>query len=101
MVDVPKDVQFASGRYTKKNEIKKNFIKKEPSIDLNMLDEAINRLELAERPIIYSGGGVINSGQSAVNSLRNLVAGTNFPNNFYSNGTWVVILLQGKTGWEC
>ena len=79
LVDVPKDVQFASGRYTKKNEIKKDFIKKEPSIDLNMLDEAINRLELAERPIIYSGGGVINSGQSAVNSLRNLVASTNFP----------------------
>jgi len=79
LVDVPKDVQFASGRYTKKNEIKKDFIKKEPPIDLNMLDEAINRLELAERPIIYSGGGVINSGQSAVNSLRNLVAGTNFP----------------------
>ena len=79
LVDVPKDVQFASGRYTKKNEIKKDFIKKEPSIDVNMLDEAINRLELAERPIIYSGGGVINSGQSAVNSLRNLVAGTNFP----------------------
>ncbi len=79
LVDVPKDVQFASGLYTKKNEIKKNFIKKDPSIDLNMLDEAISRLELAERPIIYSGGGVINSGQSAVNSLRNLVAGTNFP----------------------
>ena len=79
LVDVPKDVQFASGCYTRKNEIKKNFIKKEPSIDLNMLDEAINRLELAERPIIYSGGGVINSGQSAVNSLRNLVASTNFP----------------------
>ena len=79
LVDVPKDVQFASGRYTKKNEIKKDYIKKEPSIDLNMVDEAINRLELAERPIIYSGGGVINSGQSAVNSLRNLVASTNFP----------------------
>jgi len=79
LVDVPKDVQFASGRYTKKNEIKTDFIKKEPSIDVKMLDEAINRLELAERPIIYSGGGVINSGQSAVNLLRNLVAGTNFP----------------------
>ena len=52
LVDVPKDVQFASGCYTKKNEIKKNFIKKEPSIDRNMLDEAISRLELAERPII-------------------------------------------------
>ena len=43
LVDVPKDVQFASGCYTKKNEIKKNFIKKDPSVDLNMLDEAISR----------------------------------------------------------
>ncbi|MFL2796829.1 MAG: acetolactate synthase 3 large subunit [Paracoccaceae bacterium] len=79
LVDVPKDVQFASGHYTKKKDVDTTFIKKEPAIDLNMLDEVIDRLELAERPIVYSGGGVINSGQSAVHSLRNLVAGTNFP----------------------
>ena len=79
LVDVPKDVQFASGHYTKKKDVDTTFIKKEPTIDLNMLDEVIDRLEQAERPIIYSGGGVINSGQSAVHSLRNLVARTNFP----------------------
>ena len=79
LVDIPKDVQFASGQYTKKKEIYKGFVKKDPPIDLDMLDEVISRLEEAERPIIYSGGGVINSGQSAVNSLRNLVASTNFP----------------------
>ena len=79
LVDIPKDVQFASGQYTKKKEIYKGFVKKDPPINLDMLDEVISRLEEAERPIIYSGGGVINSGQSAVNSLRNLVASTNFP----------------------
>ena len=79
LVDVPKDVQFASGHYTKKTEINKGFVKNDPPIDLDMLDEVISRLEVAERPIIYSGGGVINSGQSAVYSLRNLVASTNFP----------------------
>ena len=79
LVDIPKDVQFASGQYTKKKETYKGFVKKDPPIDLDMLDEVISRLEEAERPIIYSGGGVINSGQSAVNSLRNLVASTNFP----------------------
>ena len=44
LVDVPKDVQFASGQYTKKTQISKSFIKKDPSIDLNTLDEAINCL---------------------------------------------------------
>ena len=79
LVDIPKDVQFASGCYSKRNSISKHFIKKNPSIDLELIDEVVTRLESAEKPIIYSGGGVINSGQSAVNSLRNLVATTDFP----------------------
>jgi len=79
LVDVPKDVQFASGCYESKNKISTDFFKPEISIEQDLLDETIARLEKAEKPIIYSGGGVINSGQKAVNLLRRLISKTNFP----------------------
>jgi acetolactate synthase-1/2/3 large subunit len=79
LVDVPKDVQFATGTYKKKDKIDTNFFKSDLIVDQNLLNEAVQRLEKAEKPIIYSGGGVINSGQKAVNLLRKLVSKTNFP----------------------
>ncbi len=79
LVDIPKDVQFASGCYTKKKKVSTDFFKSELSIDPNLLVETVQRLEKASKPIIYSGGGVINSGEKAVNLLRKLVSKTNFP----------------------
>ena len=79
LVDIPKDVQFASGCYTKKKKVSTDFFKSELSIDPNLLIETVQRLEKASKPIIYSGGGVINSGEKAVNLLRKLVSKTNFP----------------------
>ena len=79
LVDIPKDVQFASGCYTKKKKVSTEFFKSELSIDPNLLIETVQRLEKASKPIIYSGGGVINSGEKAVNLLRKLVSKTNFP----------------------
>ncbi len=79
LVDIPKDVQFASGCYTNKKKVSTDFFKSELSIDPNLLLETVQRLEKASKPIIYSGGGVINSGESAVNLLRKLVSKTNFP----------------------
>ena len=79
LVDIPKDVQFASGCYTKKKKVSTGFFKSELSLDPNLLIETVQRLEKASKPIIYSGGGVINSGEKAVNLLRKLVSKTNFP----------------------
>ncbi|MEC8041128.1 MAG: thiamine pyrophosphate-dependent enzyme, partial [Pseudomonadota bacterium] len=39
----------------------------------------MDALEKAERPIFYTGGGVINSGPAASQLLRELVEGTGFP----------------------
>ena len=39
----------------------------------------VEMMEAAERPIFYTGGGVVNSGRKASTLLRELVAGTNFP----------------------
>ena len=79
LVDIPKDVQFASGNYTKK----KDFLPKRytPKIkpDNNLILKAVKAFENAKKPIIYSGGGVINSGDNASTLLRELVDKSNFP----------------------
>ena len=79
LVDIPKDVQFASGNYTKK----KDFLPKRysPKIkpDNDLISKAVKAFENAKKPIIYSGGGVINSGDNASTLLRELVDKSNFP----------------------
>ncbi len=79
LVDIPKDVQFASAEYTAKNKTPKMHYNPQVKGDLDAITRAVEALEQAKRPIIYSGGGVINSGTGASQLLRELVASTNFP----------------------
>ena len=43
------------------------------------IDELINLIRKAKKPIFYTGGGVINSGTKASELLRELVYATGFP----------------------
>src|SRR6056297_2828077 len=78
LVDIPKDVQFATGEYHGKGEPKGHY---NPQVtgDIDLITLAVEALERAERPVIYSGGGVINSGPEASQLLRELVSDTGFP----------------------
>ena len=78
LIDIPKDVQFASAPYKGKKAMQTHY---DPIVkgDMAAIEEAAQLIEKAERPIIYSGGGVINSGTGASQLLRELVAKTNFP----------------------
>ena len=79
LIDIPKDVQFATGTYKNKNQATKvhyNPVIKGDTSAISLLAELI---EKAERPIIYSGGGVINSGVGASQLLCELSEATNFP----------------------
>jgi len=80
LVDIPKDVQFATGTYTPPaaHAIQKSY---QPKIqgDLNQIHAAVEMMASARRPIIYTGGGVINSGPEATKLLRELVELTDFP----------------------
>ncbi|OCW55706.1 acetolactate synthase 3 large subunit [Hoeflea olei] len=80
VVDVPKDVQFATGTYTPPSPViaQKSY---QPKVagDLEKVRAAIELMAGAKRPIIYSGGGVINSGREASQLLRELVELTGFP----------------------
>ena len=79
VVDIPKDIQFADANYFPPNEVKlENY---NPKIKPNMkfIDEAIDLMAKAKRPIFYTGGGVINSGPEASHLLKELVLLTGFP----------------------
>src|SRR5436309_5447721 len=80
VVDVPKDVQFATGTYhpPRKSDV---HISYSPRVkgDAAQIRKAVALLAAARRPVIYSGGGVINSGREASKLLRELVEVTGFP----------------------
>ncbi len=78
LIDIPKDVQFASGTYTP---AKPSTSRYQPQVkgDLDEITELVAAIETAKRPIFYTGGGVINSGPAASQLLRELVEATGFP----------------------
>jgi acetolactate synthase-1/2/3 large subunit len=79
LVDIPKDVQFATGTYKKINGKAKARYSPTTKGKADDIKKAVAALELAKNPIIYSGGGVVNSGDNASALLRELVSETNFP----------------------
>ena len=79
LVDIPKDVQFASGTYVTKDKAKTKHYAPKTKGDREAIAELAAMMETAERPIFYTGGGVINSGRAASQLLRELVKETGFP----------------------
>ena len=79
LVDIPKDVQFADGIYIPPSA--SNTARYQPRLKGNpdAIAAAVEILETAKKPILYSGGGVINSGSRATELLRALTEETGFP----------------------
>ncbi len=78
LIDIPKDVQFASGDYSGP---KTSTSRYQPVLkgDLEEITELVAAIETAKKPVFYTGGGVINSGPAASQLLRELVDATGFP----------------------
>jgi acetolactate synthase-1/2/3 large subunit len=79
LVDIPKDVQFASATYTPARAASHGHYKPRLKGDPEAIEEMVRLIEAAERPVFYTGGGVINSGPAASQLLRELVDGTGIP----------------------
>src|SRR6201990_2794249 len=79
VVDIPKDVQFAKGTYSKPNEFQHKGYKPRLKGDQNRIAHAVELMSRAKRPVFYTGGGVINSGPRATALLREFVKLTGFP----------------------
>ena len=80
VIDIPKDVQFSKGVYQGPTEVTHahNYnprTKGEP----NKIAEAVALIAGARRPILYTGGGVINAGPRAAELLREVAKLTGAP----------------------
>jgi len=80
LVDIPKDIQFAKAKYIKPKKSKNN---KQADVvkdnGIKDIETAVEFIKKSSKPILYTGGGVINSGPQATEMLRELVSLTGFP----------------------
>lgn len=79
VVDVPKDVQFEEADYVGPANVRHRTYRPQMKASLESIKDAVDLIAAAERPIFYTGGGVINSGPSATQLLREFVRATGFP----------------------
>ena len=79
VVDIPKDIQFADAKYVPPAELKYENYKPQVKPNTANVEEAVELMGNAKRPIFYTGGGVINSGPEASHLLKELVLLTGFP----------------------
>jgi acetolactate synthase-1/2/3 large subunit len=81
VIDIPKDIQFAVGEYYKPESDTLRHASYKPQVDgdLKAIEAAVDLMLKAERPIFYTGGGVINAGPEASENLRELAELTGFP----------------------
>jgi acetolactate synthase-1/2/3 large subunit len=79
VVDIPKDIQFAKGTYSRPKEFQHKGYKPRLKGDPDKIRQAVEMMAAAKRPLFYTGGGVINSGPAASEHLRELVKLTGFP----------------------
>lgn len=74
VVDLPKDIlQTKSRCYIGPDEIEHRSYKPQVKAESSSIEAAIAMIAKAKRPVIYSGGGVINSGDRASKLLTRLV----------------------------
>ena len=79
VVDIPKDVQVATARYTRPGPIQHKTYRPQVKADRSAIDAAVEMLAAADRPILYTGGGIINSGPAASQLLAELQRITGAP----------------------
>ena len=100
LVDIPKDVQFATGAYVPPAAARIGHYQPRTKGDPEAILAAVEALEAAERPVLYSGGGVVNSGPRASALLRRLADETGFPitSTLMGLGAYPA---SGAGGWGC
>ncbi|MBA4764894.1 biosynthetic-type acetolactate synthase large subunit [Qipengyuania huizhouensis] len=81
VVDIPKDVQIALASWSEQDEAPLPSHRYQPRMvgAADEIAEAVEMLAAAERPVFYTGGGVINAGLQASQTLRKLQHATGAP----------------------
>ena len=79
LIDIPKDIQFQKGNYKSAKEIEIDTYKPIVKGEISQIEKAVELIVNSKKPIIYSGGGVINAGDKASEALTEFTRITNFP----------------------
>ncbi len=81
VIDLPKDVAMghADAPYLPPAKVTHKTYKPQVKGDIKKIEEAVKIMASAKRPVIYAGGGVINSGPAAAQLLKQLTHATEFP----------------------
>ena len=80
VVDIPKDIQFASGAYVGPAQARHaHAYRPRTEGDAGKIAEAVDLIAKAKRPIFYTGGGIINAGPGASETLRELAKAVGAP----------------------
>jgi acetolactate synthase I/II/III large subunit len=79
VVDLPKDILFASGIYTPPASVKHKTYRPQTTPDPAKVAAAVELIANAKRPVFYGGGGLINSGERACALFQELVRLTGYP----------------------
>ncbi|MGZ8346180.1 MAG: acetolactate synthase 3 large subunit [Allosphingosinicella sp.] len=79
VIDLPKDVQVATAEYRKPGAVSHRAYRPNVEPDSAAIEAAVDMLQAASRPILYTGGGVINAGPEASRALRELARLTGAP----------------------
>src|SRR5690606_14859824 len=79
VVDIPKDIQLSPAPYVGPENIQHKTYRPRLKGEETAIREAVELLASAKRPILYTGGGVINSGPKASRLLRELADLTGYP----------------------
>ena len=79
VVDLPKDILIGSGPYVSPAQVKHKSYKPQVKGELKKIEEAASMLAKAKKPILYAGGGVINSGPAACQLLTQFARTTGVP----------------------
>jgi len=72
VIDIPKDVQVATAKYARPGPIQHKTYRPQVKADARAIEQVVDMLAAAERPVLYTGGGIINSGPAASQLLREL-----------------------------
>ncbi len=73
VIDLPKDVLMDEGSYVPKEKFSHDNYQPQVKGDLDKIKAAVEIIAGAKKPVIYAGGGVVNSGPAASQLLAQLV----------------------------
>jgi acetolactate synthase I/II/III large subunit len=79
VVDLPKDVLFATGTYSGPDAVRHKTYRPQLVPDRAQIREAVAMVAAAQRPLFYGGGGLINAGREACAGFAELVRRADAP----------------------